>query len=41
MKYLKCDNYTVVLWHWIVTPLIDLSVYIWQECGTIKRLTID
>ena len=22
-------------------PLIDMSVYIWQECGAIARLTID
>ena len=40
MKCLECDKYTVVMWHWIdYAPLIDLSVYIWQECGAIVRRT--
>ena len=30
MKYLECDNYTVVLWNWIHYELIDIYVYIWH-----------
>ena len=42
MKYLECDTYTVDLWHWIdMAPLINMSVYSWQECYNIVCLTID
>ena len=42
MKYLECDTYTVDLWHWIdMAPLINMSVYSWQECYNIVCFTID
>ena len=42
MNCLECDNCMLCGTGCIVARfLIYLSVYIWQECGTIARLIID